>query len=229
MYDCANHGQVKNEKILRWRVELSALDFKSSYRPGKLNVPPDTLSRAFRAVTQVTSRHCKRFTSRFVIQELCACVTSFVLRTCRFLWKMFTKRSVIVVFVLKSNPGFTPLVKATQPFERLSIDFKGPLPSASKYHYLLTIVDRFSMFPFPFPCRSTDAKTVIECLNELFAVFGMCAYIHSDCGPAFLSNELVFYLHRRGIACSRTSVFNLRGNGQSERYNGIIRSSVKPH
>jgi len=52
----------------------------------------------------------------------------------------------------------------------------------------------------------------------------MCAYIHYDCGPAFLSNELV---HRRAIACSRTFVYNPRDNGQCERYNGIIWSSVK--
>jgi len=119
------------------------------------------------------------------------------------------------------TPPAASLVKATQPFERLSLDFKGPLPSTSKNRYLLTIVVEFSRFPFAFLCRSTDAKTVIECLNELFSVFGMCAYMHSDCGPAFLSNELVSYLHRRGIACSGASVYNPRGNGQCERYNGI--------
>ena len=125
------------------------------------------------------------------------------------------------------TPPVASLVKATQPFERLSLDFKGPLPSTSKNRYLLTIVDEFSRFPFAFPCRSTDATTVIACLNDLFAVFGMCAYIHSDCGSAFLSTELVSYLHCRGIACSRTSVYNPRGNGQCERYNGIIWSAVK--
>lgn len=125
------------------------------------------------------------------------------------------------------SPPAVSLVKATQPFERLSVDFKGPLPSSSKNHYFLTIVDEFSRFPFAFPCRSTDANTVIECLNQLFAVFGLCGYIHSDRGPAFMSNELISYLHSRGIACSKTSAYNPRGNGQCERYNGIIWSSVK--
>ena len=125
------------------------------------------------------------------------------------------------------SPPEVPLVKATQPFERLSLDFKGPLPSSSKNRYFLTVVDEFSRFPFAFPCRSTDAKTVIECLNKIFVMFGMCAYIHSDRGPAFVSNELVSYLNSRGIACSKTSAYNPRGNGQCERYNGIIWSSVK--
>jgi len=53
------------------------------------------------------------------------------------------------------------------------------------------------------------------------------AYIHANCGPAFLSNELISHLHRRGIACSRTSVYNPCGSGQCERYTAVIRSSVK--
>ena len=35
------------------------------------------------------------------------------------------------------------------------------------------------------------------------------------------------YFQRRGIACSRTSVYNAPGNGQCERYNGIIWTAVK--
>ena len=42
-----------------------------------------------------------------------------------------------------------------------------------------------------------------------------------------MSRELMTYLHERGIACSRTSTYNAPGNGQCERYNGIIWSSVK--
>ena len=45
------------------------------------------------------------------------------------------------------NPG--TLIKSTQPFEPLSIDFKGTLPSMfSKY---LFAFDEFSRFPFCYP------------------------------------------------------------------------------
>ena len=36
------------------------------------------------------------------------------------------------------------LFKATQPFERISMDFKGPEASITKNKYLLVIVDKFS-------------------------------------------------------------------------------------
>jgi len=93
-----------------------------------------------------------------------------------------TVRNCSVCSELKPNFYKLPtaqLVKATQPFERLSLDFKAPLPSSTKNRYLLTATDKFSRFRFVFPCSSLDAKTVISCLNRLFAVFGMPAYIHS--------------------------------------------------
>ena len=113
---------------------------------------------------------------------------------------------VVVCSEVKPNfckPPSAQLVKATQPFERLRIDFTGPLPSSTKNCYLLTIVDEYSRFPFAFPCASVDSKTVIAHFNQLFALFGMPAYTHSDRGAAFMSNELTMFLRQRGIARSR--------------------------
>jgi len=58
-------------------------------------------------------------------------------------------------------------------------------------------------------------------------MFGMPAYIHSDRGFVSLSQELITFLHECGVACSRTSAYNAPGNGQCERYNGIIWSATK--
>jgi len=41
-----------------------------------------------------------------------------------------------------------------------------------------------------------------------------------------MSNELTMFLRQRGIACSRTSVYTAPGNGQCERYNGIIWTAI---
>ena len=37
--------KIKNEKILRWRMELSTYNYDIQYRPGRLNESPDALSR----------------------------------------------------------------------------------------------------------------------------------------------------------------------------------------
>ena len=125
------------------------------------------------------------------------------------------------------KPPEAHLIKSTQPFERLNIDFKGPLPTSSRNLYLFTITDEYSRFPFAFPCPDVSAPTVIKCFSKLFSVFGMPAYIHSDRGSSLISTELRTYLHSRGIATSRTTPYNHpRGNGQIERYNGIIWKAI---
>ncbi|XP_068240950.1 uncharacterized protein [Palaemon carinicauda] len=65
------------------------------------------------------------------------------------------------------------LIKATQPFERLNLDFKGPVPSQCGNKYILTVVDEFSRFPFVFPCADMTTRTVIICTPH------ECLFLHS--------------------------------------------------
>ena len=85
-------------------------------------------------------------------------------------------------------------MKATQIFERLNVDFKGPLPSVSNNRYILTIIDEYSRFPFAFPSADVTPSTIIQCLKQLFSIFGMCSYIHSDRWMSFQSQELKSWL-----------------------------------
>ena len=77
-----------------------------------------------------------------------------------------------------------------------------------------------------FPCADMTTSTVISCLCQLFVLFGMPAYIHSDRGSSFMSRELREFLTSKGIATSRTTSYNPQGNGQTERYNGIIWKAI---
>lgn len=124
------------------------------------------------------------------------------------------------------NKRANRLIKATSPFERLSIDFKGPLPSSTRHKYLLTVVDEYSRFPFAIPCTDLSAQTVIQPLSQIFSVFGYPTYIHSDRGTSFVSREFETFLHSNNIATSRTIPYNPCGNGQIERYNGIIWKTI---
>ena len=45
IFNNQREGKVKNEKIERWRLELSEFRFDIVYRPGEDNKGPDTLSR----------------------------------------------------------------------------------------------------------------------------------------------------------------------------------------
>ena len=44
MFNTKHSGKIKNDKIMRWRIELSTYDFDIFYRCGEENIPADSLS-----------------------------------------------------------------------------------------------------------------------------------------------------------------------------------------
>ena len=92
--------------------------------------------------------------------------------------------------------------------------------------YILTIIDEYSRYPFMFPCADITASTIIKCLKRLFALFGLPSAIHSDRGSNFMSTELRNYLSNLGIAQTRTTPYHPAGNGQCERFNGVLWKSI---
>ena len=118
------------------------------------------------------------------------------------------------------------LIKATLPFKKININFKGSLPSVTNSHHVLTVVDEFSRFPFSLKCADMTAETVIKCLYQMSVIFDLPSDIHSHRGPCFMSDALKKFPHGCGIATSRTTAYNPQENGLVERYNGVVWKAV---
>ena len=230
MFDRRHKGKIKNDKILRWRMELSCYSFDIIHQPGRENIAADTLSRSACALSAATNSLYK------LHESLCH---PGVTRLCHFVRSRNLPYSIEEVKRVTSEcricceckprffrPDKCLLIKATKPFERLSLDFKGPLPSVDKNVYFLNVIDEYSRFPFVFPCADVSAQTVIKCLTTLFSICGMPAFVHSDRGAAFMSRDLRDFLLSKGVCASRTTSFNPAGNGQVERYNGTIWKAI---
>ena len=232
IFDYSKYGKTKNDKIMRWRIEMSCFDYDIKYRPGVENVTADCLTRA--SYSSVTSSLDKL---KFMHEEMChpgVTRLSHFVRARNLPYSVDDIKKVIsscrVCAELKPRffkPTNPPLIKSTQPMERLGIDFKGPLPSVTQNKYLLVIVDEYSRFPFGFPCKDMTSAVVIKHLTELFSLFGITSYVHSDNGPSFVSDELRDYLVSNGIAYSNSTRYNPRGNGQVERYNKTLWKSIQ--
>ena len=230
MFDNQRKSKIKNVKIARWRVELSQYKFDIRYRPGKDNVAADTFSRIaavghhLQELSEIHEQLCHPGVTRLAhfirsrnlpyTQEHVRTVTDNC-KSCCFLKPRF----------LQSQGT---LIQATAPFQRLSIDFKGPLPvSSNGNQYLLTIIDEYSRFPFAYPCSNMKSSTVVDCFNHLFSIFGMPDMVHNDRGTDFLSSETQNYLLGKSIATSKTSRYNPRCNGQVEKLNGTLWKAVQ--
>ena len=230
MFDQHMKSKIKNDKIYRWCLELSCYSFDIIYSKGIENVAPDTFSRVYCSALSNDSL-------KSLHESLCLTgvtrMTAFV-RSRNLPFSVEDIRSMIKQCTVcqQCKPSFykpvdSDIIKATKPFERLKIHFKGPLLSTTKNIHMLNIIDEYSRFPFVYPYPTTDTNTVTACLSQFFSLFGMPVYVHSDRGPSFMSNELKQWLREKGIATSRTTPYNPQGNGQTERYNGIIYKTVK--
>lgn len=174
MLDNRKRTKIKNNKMHEWRVELAAFSYTIRYRPEKENVVPDTLTRAFCCLAFSTS------TLSDLHDGLCHPGVTRLLHFVRSKNLLFSTEDVKRVcascrICAELKPRYyrtaeVTLVKATQPMERLSIDFKGPLSTVSRNPYMLTAVDEFSRFPFAFSGPYMTTETVIKCLEQIFCL-----------------------------------------------------------
>ena len=172
-------------------MELAYFSYDIAYRSGKQNAAADALSWICSSTPTADKLHGLH-------EDLCHSGVTRMLHFVRSKNMPYSVENVRAVVrscqvCSEIKPRFIrrapqTLIKASQPFERLSIDFKGPLPSSSRNRYLLTVVDKYSRFPFAFLCADVAAATVIKHLTNLFSVFGNPSFVHPDRGTACQRN-----------------------------------------
>ena len=202
MFNAKHSSKIKNDKIMRWRLELACYNFDIQYRPGDMNVVASTFSRNVCSVISCdTLAELRNSLCHPGITRMAHFVRSKNLPfSVEDVKKIINRCQICAVNKPRFyKPPDTNLVKATQPFERLSIDFKGPVPSSTRNRYILTIVDEYSGFPFAFPCSDVTTATVVQCLSQFFAISGT-PFIHSDRGAAFMPSEFKLFCLNNGIS-----------------------------
>ena len=226
-------SRIKNEKLARWRMELSEFHYDILYRKGTENTTADALSRVVSCTTETINlkdlhenlahpgitrmwEYIQRHSLPFSLEDVRSINSNC--RTC-----------------LECKPNFynanptTHLIKSTQTFERLNVDIIGPKVPSQKFGnlFLLVIIDEYSRFPMAFPLKEITSRSLIACFRQIFSIFGAPSFIHSDRGTQFMSKEFEDFLLSCGISHSRTCPYNPRCNGQTERFNGVIWKSIQ--
>nr|XP_029719798.1 uncharacterized protein K02A2.6-like [Aedes albopictus] len=113
--------------------------------------------------------------------------------------------------------------KATEPFQRIHIDFAGPFLRL----YFLVIVDSYTKWPEVkiIPDMTTD--TTIDRLREYFSTYGVPAIIVSDRGVQFTSDQFQAFLKRNNITHKMGAPYHPATNGQAERFVQTFKEKLK--
>ena len=197
---------IKNDKLIRWRLELADVNNTISYRPGHENIAADALSRC--CSIQSTSKtlhnihfqlchpgikrmlhYCKTRNLPYLTTEIKQLTNNC--NTCKELKPRFYK------------PPTGRLIQSARQWKRLSMDFVGPLQSTTTNKYMLVVVDEYSRYPFGFPCHDITTDTVIRHL--LASSHFLVQY--TPIGRLFESVKLQKFLERNGVIKTSTTPY----------------------
>ena len=102
-----------------------------------------------------------------------------------------------------------------RPWQAISMDFYGPLPSG---HYLLVVMDDYSRFPEVKITTSTSAKQTLSALDEIFSSRGVPEVVRSDNGSPFQSEAFKLYAAELGFRHRKVTPYWPEANGGAESF-----------
>uniref|UniRef100_A0A3P9IIZ6 Gypsy retrotransposon integrase-like protein 1 n=1 Tax=Oryzias latipes TaxID=8090 RepID=A0A3P9IIZ6_ORYLA len=122
-----------------------------------------------------------------------------------------------------------PLPVPSRPWSHVAMDFITGLPVSRGKAVILTIIDRFSKLAHAIPLqRLPSAKELATLVSQhLFRLHGLPLSITSDRGPQFIAAFWKEFCNLLGIKVSLSSGFHPQTNGQVERYNQDLETSLR--
>ncbi|XP_072170068.1 uncharacterized protein [Diadema setosum] len=128
--------------------------------------------------------------------------------------------------VPKVELGRLPTIEV--PFQRIAIDLMGPFtPSERGHTYILTIVDYATRYTEAIPLKSITTVDVAEALVTVYSRVGIPQEVMSDLGPQFVSDLMKEVCRLLSIKQLTSSRYHPMCNGLVERYNAVVKSSLK--
>lgn len=110
------------------------------------------------------------------------------------------------------------------PWQATAIDLMGPFPTGES---VLVYVDYYSRFFETFILKNTGSTKIIECLEEIFARYGIPDTLRSDNGAQFRSAEFEKFLEEYGINHETSTPYWPQANGEVERQNKTLLKAIR--
>lgn len=121
-----------------------------------------------------------------------------------------------------------PLPIVSTPFERIVMDFIGPLPQTPRGNrFAHIVVDYATCFPEVVPLRGMQASEIAHHLIRLFARVGLLRSILTDRGRPFTSGLMRALCRALGIRQRFTAIFHPQTEGLVERFNQTLKAMIR--
>ena len=122
-----------------------------------------------------------------------------------------------------------PLPLPSRPWSCIALDFITGLPVSRGCSVILTVVDRFSkqVHFVPLKALPSAAETARLLLQHVIRIHGIPSDVVSDRGPQFISKVWRAFCSDLGIKVSLSSGYHPQTNGQCERANQVVESTLR--
>ena len=115
----------------------------------------------------------------------------------------------------------------TEPFESVSIDIVGPLPTGREGNrYVLTCICLATRYPSAVPMHNVRATTVAQACTEMFSNTNFPYQILTDQGAQFTGKLFKEVMSTLSIEHKRTTPYHPQCNGAVERLNGTVKRAL---
>ena len=121
-----------------------------------------------------------------------------------------------------ANAPLHPWNWPTAPWERVHIDFAGPVSGKM----LLVLTDAHLKWPEVAVIDSTTSTKTITMLREIFTRFGLPRQVVSDNGSQFTSGEFQQFISSNGVKHIATATYHPSNNGAAERMVQTVKQAV---
>jgi hypothetical protein len=119
-------------------------------------------------------------------------------------------------------------IPPTWPFACWRLDMIGPLPTVPRgFNRVLVAIDMFTKWIKVKPVTFPKVDKVLDFLDELVHHYGLPHRIITNLGSNFNNHMFWEYCENSGIDVRYVSISHPRTNGQVERANGMVLSSLK--
>ncbi|XP_043200186.1 uncharacterized protein K02A2.6-like [Amphibalanus amphitrite] len=120
-----------------------------------------------------------------------------------------------------------PVPFPDRPWDKLGIDFIGPMQGPAQQQYAIVLVDYYSKWVEMAFVREPSSDAVVEFLSTVASREGFPRQLVSDNGTHFTSRKFEEYLRSVGIEHILVSPYHPAGSGAVERVNRSIKSALQ--